>query len=195
MKNLDSLKKAEVEIAVIEACMWLNKVEGYNDNVYAAMPICLPFLEKARLNGYLKDPLISTVYDRLFGKSQVGNIYGVELSELSSEIASLKNNNFLYCALNDETLDDIGTDLVSAEKVRGNLIFWCLVMAAINKEFYKNECNKIADLAYLLGFTEEMISDWLAAVKYWLDGNKFSSLMKVNFKTQKANNFFKYPYT
>ena len=64
-------------------------------------------------------------------------------------------------------------------------------MAAIDDEFYNNEINMISDLAYLLGYTEAMMNDWIKAVKYLLDGNMLSCDMLLEFKTTEANKFFK----
>lgn len=77
-------------------------------------------------------------------------------------------------------------------KIRGGMIFWALLLAAVNDDFYSNEINMISDLAYMLGFTEDMMSDWVAAVKYLLDCNRFSETMPLEFKTPEANKFFKH---
>lgn len=74
---------------------------------------------------------------------------------------------------------------------KGSMIFWALIMAAIDDNFYKNEINMISDLAYLLGYTEDMMDDWIKVVKYMLDGNMLSGDMQLEFKTAEANKFFK----
>ena len=58
--------------------------------------------------------------------------------------------------------------------------------------FDKNEVNMISDLAVMFDFTEDMLKDWIKAVKYLLDGNMFSEDMPLEFKTAEANKFFKH---
>ena len=67
-----------------------------------------------------------------------------------------------------------------------------LLTAAVNDDFYSNEINMVSDLAYMLAFTEDMMSDWVESVKYLLDGNRFSETMPLEFKTPEANLFFKH---
>lgn len=67
------------------------------------------------------------------------------------------------------------------------VVFFSLIILAIDNECYNEKLNILTDFAYLIGFDEEMISDWILAVKSILLMEKIDvSKMKSN----NARNFF-----
>ena len=70
------------------------------------------------------------------------------------------------------------------------LIFWLLFSAAVNDEIYNNELTNIIDLAYCLGFNEDMTRDWCKAVAYIISGNKFGENVNLQLSTAAGKSFF-----
>ncbi len=213
MENVSEVKLAKFEIMLKETCYWFyaknpntsieNTILG---NGYAIMPFCLPISDNGKVDNYLKNPYIKQVYDICFLPDS--GIAGPQVAKLGQTMMNLRKSQFCACQIfykaNSGIRMFIGPFLadkprVSEEKVdfesykiRGGMIFWALLIATIDESFYNNEINMISDLAYMLGFTEDMMSDWVAAVKYLLDGNRFSKTMPLEFKTPEANKFFKH---
>jgi|GEM_PF-6163769 len=69
----------------------------------------------------------------------------------------------------------------------GQLLFISLLCLAIDNDLYNEKLEIVSDAAYLIGFNEQMIEDWITAVKQFLLAEK------VNFremKTEQAQDFF-----
>ena len=58
---------------------------------------------------------------------------------------------------------------------------------AVDNDNYNEKINIISDMAYLIGFNEEMIKDWIYVVKMVLKSEKID-LNKLN--TEEAKGFF-----
>lgn len=69
----------------------------------------------------------------------------------------------------------------------GQLIFFSLMYIAVDNDNYNEKINIISDMAYLIGFNEEMIKDWIYVVKMVLKSEKID-LNKLN--TEEAKGFF-----
>ncbi len=213
MENVSEVKLAKFEIMLKETCYWFyaknpntsieNTILG---NGYAIMPFCLPVIDSSKVDKYLNNPFIKQVYDVCFLPNS--EITGPQVNKLGQTMMNLRKSQHCACQIfygaNAGVIGMMhaiwgGTYHASEEKVdfdsykiRGGMIFWALLLAAVNDDFYSNEINMISDLAYMLGFTEDMMSDWVAAVKYLLDCNRFSETMPLEFKTPEANKFFKH---
>ncbi len=70
------------------------------------------------------------------------------------------------------------------------LIFWLLFSASVNDEIYNNELSNIIDLAYCLGFDENMTRDWCKAVAYLIAGNRFGDGANLQLSTAAGKSFF-----
>ena len=68
------------------------------------------------------------------------------------------------------------------------LIFFALMYIAVDNDDYNEKINIISDMAYLIGFNEQMIKDWIDVVKMVLKAEKID-LEKLN--TEEAKGFFK----
>lgn len=68
------------------------------------------------------------------------------------------------------------------------LIFFALLFIAVDNDSYNEKVNIISDMAYLIEFDAEMMSDWIYVVKKVLDGEKIDF---NKFKTEEAKKFFK----
>lgn len=206
MENVSEVKLAKFEIMLKEASKWLYGYRGnYSKDGYVTMPFYFPLTDKNRLQKYRQNVYFTKIYDVCFNKVKYGDVFGPNLNEISNIITEIKNSQTLEINVIGGKVDfDLADALtigfgpksnctaVETYKLRGGIIFLLLLTAAVNDDFYDNEINMISDLAYMLGFTEDMMFDWVAAVKYLLDGNRLSENMPLEFKTPEANLFFKH---
>ena len=70
------------------------------------------------------------------------------------------------------------------------LIFWWLVVLALDNDLYNKYLDYVVDAADIFGFTEDMISDWCVAAIYWLNGNDIYKNCDLQLKTAEGNRFF-----
>lgn len=70
------------------------------------------------------------------------------------------------------------------------LIFWWLVVLALDNDLYNKYLDYVVDAADIFGFTEDMISDWCEAAIYWLNGNDINKDCNLKLKTKEGKRFF-----
>ena len=70
------------------------------------------------------------------------------------------------------------------------LIYWWLVVLALDNNLYNKYLDYVVDAADIFGFTEDMISDWCVAVIYWLNGNDINKNCDLQLKTEEGKRFF-----
>lgn len=70
------------------------------------------------------------------------------------------------------------------------LIYWWLVVLALDNNLYNKYLDYVVDAADIFGFTEDMISDWCEAVIYWLNGNDINKDCNLELKTKEGKRFF-----
>lgn len=70
------------------------------------------------------------------------------------------------------------------------LIFWWLVVLALDNNLYNKYLDYVVDAADVFGFTEDMIDDWCEAVIYWLNGNDINEDCNLELKTKDGEIFF-----
>lgn len=164
-----------------------------NKNHFVVMPFCMPPTDLNKAKQYSDNELIKTIYSICLPSPDFSmdlvNAKEMSASELEEQITKLNSDDYHICYTNP--LNDCKFTVVESYKIKGSLIFWGLVMTAVDERFYENEMNMISDMAYQFNFTEDMMNDWIKAVKYMLDGNMFSGDMPLEFKTAEANKFFK----
>lgn len=68
-----------------------------------------------------------------------------------------------------------------------HLMFWLIFIVSVDNENYNENLSIVSDVAYLLGFDEERLADWVVAVKGVLEGKK---LNEIEYKTEAAKEFF-----
>ena len=213
METISDVKLTKFEIMLKETCNWIysnparssvssssissSSISGIIASIaiaspfrreFARLPFYLPISNKNKIDTYLENMYFSKVYDICFLNNR--SKLGPQGRDLAVRIKEIRENDEIL--IEDPDPESIGMLNISGYKIRGGIVFWALVLAAIDEEFYENEISMIADLAYLLKFNEAMIADWIKAVKYLLDGNMFSETMDIDFKTKEANLFFKH---
>lgn len=68
-----------------------------------------------------------------------------------------------------------------------HLMFWLIFMVSVDNDNFNNNLSLVADMAYLLYFSEDMLEDWITAVKGVLSGK---SLKELSYKTEVGKAFF-----
>lgn len=73
--------------------------------------------------------------------------------------------------------------------VCNHIIFFGLIVVSIDCDAYDEKLSILTDFAYIIGFDEDMMSDWIYAVKSILSA-KMINLSKI--KSENAKTFFNY---
>lgn len=184
MQNTDEVKVAKFKKLVENTAIYFSNFDATPRYYY--MPFNLPLKD---YNIYLKNEYVSVVLNTVFLKPKVGKIEGPSIDEMD-KVLEMVNKGAVYVYRNIDAM----VDSASKYNWTGSIIFWTLVLATIDENFYNNEINMISDLACIFDFSEEMMNDWTMAVKYFLNGNKFNENMNLEFKSKEATWFFKHNY-
>lgn len=171
------MKLVKFKYSVKKATQYFSRCDSYY-----YMPFNLPL---KNYDEYYKNLFLAVVFDTIFFKPIKGGKSGPSIEEWDEALKLLNYDSQLLPNCNNSNTQ------AYLYEWKGSIIFWALVMASIDDEFYNNEINMISDLAYLLGYTEDMMLDWLSAVKYFLNGKIFNMNIQLEFKTAEANKFFK----
>lgn len=117
-------------------------------------------------------------------------------NELAASINKAIENNFaeeFYYDKNSSTneIDCVGMEKIieygKRNKYEGRkILFWSLMIIAIDENLYNEKIDVVADMAYLFKFSEEMLEDWITGVKLILQGEE----LKEKFRTHEAAEFF-----
>lgn len=103
------------------------------------------------------------------------------------------------CSLYSKRLGELPTDVKDkpyqfSNRNIGNyeyiLMFWWLVILALDDSLYEKYLDYVADVADTFGFTETMMDDWCEAAIYWLNGNEINNGATLNLKSAEGIKFF-----
>ena len=61
------------------------------------------------------------------------------------------------------------------------------ITMSVDNENYNNNLSVVSDVAFILDFDEDMLKDWITAVKGVLSGKK---LPELDYKTKAGKEFF-----
>lgn len=120
------------------------------------------------------------------------NIYAKKIIEDSFIIneSRINNNNPNICYLISDVkileLKDI-IKLYRKNDVKFHFIFWSLFIIAVDENAYNEKLSDISDIAYMVNFTEEMMKDWITALRFILEGKDFKNYI---YLSKEANKFF-----
>ena len=149
-----------------------------------------------------KNEYVKVIVSELAPKSYVKGIYGEESLEIYENLI-----DFISCKYGKDTYAKTINNLPKkdyesytkcyynksnsdSEYHRYKLIYWWLVIVALDNDLYNKYLDYVVDAADIFGFTEDMISDWCEAVIYWLNGNNINENCGLQLKTAEANKFF-----
>ena len=125
---------------------------------------------------------------------------GTIKDDIKTDILSIKDLIIgKQCSLYSKRLGELPTDVKDkpyqfSKRNIGNyeyiLIFWWLVILALDDSLYEKYLDYVADLADIFGFTETMMDDWCEAAIYWLNGNEINNGATLNLKSTEGIKFF-----
>lgn len=159
----------------------IKNVEGEDESITVPISPLEFLLDKPKDNKWLEG-----IFDNTFLKRGVGmmsidtciNLIDIEKDDVMKFLERIRKcnsctntsfNNPKYC------------------NVPYHLLFWLIFSMSVDNENYNNNLSVVSDVAYILNFDEEMVKDWIAAVKGVLEGKK---LQQINYKTDAAKKFF-----
>lgn len=125
--------------------------------------------------GTIKDDIktdILSINDLIIGKQC--SLYSKRLGELPTDV---KDKPYQFSYRNIGNYEYI-------------LIFWWLVILALDDSLYEKYLDYVADVADIFGFTETMMDDWCEAAIYWLNGNEINNGTTLNLKSAEGIKFF-----
>ena len=125
--------------------------------------------------GTIKDDIktdILSINDLIIGKQC--SLYSKRLGELPTDV---KDKPYQFSYRNIGNYEYI-------------LIFWWLVILALDDSLYEKYLDYVADVADIFGFTETMMDDWCEAAIYWLNGNEINNGATLNLKSAEGIKFF-----
>lgn len=125
---------------------------------------------------------------------------GTIKDDIKTDILSIKDLIIgKQCSLYSKRLGELPTDVKDKPYQFSNrnigkyeyiLIFWWLVILALDDTLYAKYLDYVADVADILGFTDDMMDDWCEAVVYWLNGNEINNIATLNLKSSEGIKFF-----
>ena len=125
---------------------------------------------------------------------------GIIKDDIKTDILSIKDLIIgKQCSLYSKKLGELPTDVKDkpyqfSNRNIGNyeyiLIFWWLVILALDDNLYVKYLDYVADVADILGFTDDMMDDWCEAVVFWLNGNEINIGATLNLKSIEGIKFF-----
>lgn len=125
---------------------------------------------------------------------------GTIKDDIKTDILSIKDLIIgKQCSLYSKSLGELPTDVKDkpyqfSNRNIGNyeyiLMFWWLVILALDDSLYEKYLDYVADVADIFGFTETMMDDWCEAAIYWLNGNEINNGANLNLKSTEGIRFF-----
>lgn len=125
---------------------------------------------------------------------------GTIKDDIKTDILSIKDLIIgKQCSLYSKRLGELPTDVKDkpyqfSNRNIGNyeyiLIFWWLVILALDDSLYEKYLDYVANVADIFGFTEAMMDDWCEAAIYWLNGNEINNGANLNLKSTEGIRFF-----
>lgn len=203
--NIENSKLINFRHRVVELQIWFSAGRGLRNlgNNYYQLPFLPDWIENSenefirviknelKLTQYTTKSgnsimdyhrMISNTKDLLEGKYV--DLYPKQIGSLPS-VSYLDELNRSYSFYRTITVKEI-------HQSEYEMIFWWLVILALDQNLYNQYLNFLTDIADIFGFTENMITDWCNAVVYWLEGNYINDKIQLEFITTDANKFFKH---
>ena len=125
---------------------------------------------------------------------------GTIKDDIKTDILSIKDLIIgKPCSLYSKKLGELPTDVKDkpyqfSNRNIGNyeyiLIFWWLVILALDDALYAKYMDYVADVSDIFSFTEDMMDDWCEAAIYWLNGNDINNGATLNLKSTEGIKFF-----
>ena len=173
---------------------WYKKKPLHLDKIYFDVNVFTPDWCYESKNEYVLEELVpENKLQSSFGPLVLNSTQIDKLSSLKSLL--LGDSCTIYSKALGGSLEDISTTIYHFDKNKVGtyeyrLIFWWLVILALDEKLYKNYLDYIVEVADIFGFTEEMMADWCEAVLYWLKGNEIRKCNDLKLRSKKGIKFF-----
>lgn len=193
MKSDDmKMKKFEILIRDIDEYLGRTGISGYRDvtamiegeeEVIDRVPISpLEFL----IDNDGKSEYLNLIYKNSFNKRGVG-IIGNDKCCALDRIEKQDITKFIEQIRKCNGCTNTRYNKVEQCNIPNHLLFWLIFIVCVDNDNYNENLNVVSDTAYLLGFDEKKLGDWIIAVKGVLSGKK---LNEMKYQTEEANAFF-----
>lgn len=124
---------------------------------------------------------VNTYANKLIEDSMIDNgIDDINDINIIDEIEYIKNTGIMG-------LKELVKECREKSMLKFSIIFWSLFIISVDENLYNKKLSTIADIAYLIGFSEEMLKDWITALKLIFEGKDFKSF---SYSTDEAKQFF-----
>lgn len=167
------IKNIKFEILVDDIAEWLGKVTlVYNYKMMVSLTVLVFDIDKANI--YAKKILFDSMtpnyndFEEDFVVDKLINMIKIENESVEPGIKEL-------------------IKIYKKNELRFNFIFWSLFIIAVDENAYNEKLSDISDIAYMLNFTEEMLEDWITALRLILEGKGFKNYL---YLSKEANKFF-----
>lgn len=176
---------------------WYNKKPAHLNKIYFDVNVFTPNWCYESNNEFVK-----IILEELVPENELQSSFGVlvlnstNIDKLSSLKSLLSGDSCtIYSKALGQSPENISTTIYRFDKNKVGtyeyrLIFWWLVILALDEKLYKKYLDYIVDVADILGFTEEMMGDWCEAAIYWLNGNEINNGATLNLKSREGIKFF-----
>mgnify|MGYP004638636861 CR=1 FL=1 len=125
-----------------------------------------------------KSEYLNLIYKNSFSKRYGRNcidLAEIEKQDITTFIARIRKCNGCFYDASRRT------------SVPNHLLFWLIFIVSVDNDNYNENLSIVSDTAYLLGFDEKKLQDWIVAVKGVLEGKK---LKELKYQTEEAKTFF-----
>lgn len=173
MMKSEEMKRKKFEILVKDIDEYLGRTKTYKDGDIFPLDF---FIEKSENNQWLIS-ILNNTFTHLERSKQM------DCSILSFFI---EKDNIMELVKWIRDCDSCGGKGKNCH-FASHLLFWLIFTMAVDNENYNNNLSVVSDVAFVLDFDEDMLKDWITAVKGVLSGKK---LPELEYKTEAGKAFF-----
>lgn len=175
--NSNNSKYVKFEIMVDDLAKYLGK---YFIHIRILNPLKIIF-DGDEVNTYANKLIEdSMIYNGIDDIDDIDYINIINDINIIDEIEYIKNTGIMG-------LKELVKECREKSMLKFSIIFWSLFIISVDENLYNKKLSTIADIAYLIGFSEEMLKDWITALKLIFEGKDFKSF---SYSTDEAKQFF-----
>ncbi len=161
----------------------ITKTDENGEEITETVPISpLEFI----LDDEEKNEYINIIYKNTFKNRMHGNTMFLDacVHHYDLDLREIDNKDIIKFIEKIRICNECGKRTC---RVPNHLMFWLIFIVCVDNDNYNENLNVVSDMAYLLGFDEKKLSDWITAVKGVLSGKK---LNEMRYQTEEAKEFF-----
>lgn len=197
-KDNSSIESFRYRVGIMQEWFkWYKNKPLYLDKIYFDVNVFTPDWCYESKNEYIK-----VILEELVPNEELQSSFGLLVLNSSriNKLPSLKSlfsgdSCTIYSKALGQPLEDESTTIYCFDKNKVGtyeyrLIFWWLVILALDDTLYVKYLDYVADVADIFGFTEDMMNDWCEVVVYWLNGNDIRNCNNYNLRSKNGIKFF-----